>query len=206
MGYIFSRTKKERLFIGVNPTDSNESLDLSSIVPRVPSLVESKISLEENEILGLDILCYSFSLKNLIVDIKYFRNPNVDSVSTSFLKTDLARYVNKLSDSQENITIQDVYSYILESYGSFISGIDFSESSFEMSIFLPNGRTVFFEIGTSTSLASPNTKEYYFLDSTRTARRTSYLPSSYFTYHQVGDSTCQVYLDPENITFTEVSE
>jgi len=206
LGYIFSRTNKERFFIGVNPTNVNLSLDVTSLLPRVPNLVESKISLEENQILGLDILCYSFSLKNLKVDIKYFKNPDAESVSTSFLKTDLARHVNKLSDSQENITIQDVYSYILESYGAFISGIDFSESSFEMSIFLPNGRTVFFQLGTSTSLSSPNTKEYYFLDSSRTARRTSYLPSNYFTYHQVGDSTCQVYLDPENITFTEVTE
>lgn len=204
-GELYARTTKERLAVKVNSSNSGTTLNMIYFEPANPELVESQVLLEENKVLGLNILPYSYSLKFLSLRVCFFKQSTDLDVPTPQIKADLASYINKLANQAENVTLADIYSYILEEYSAFISGVDFSESSCEMSIFLPNGKTIFFEVGTSTALGSPSTKEYYIIDTTSGIRNYNYLPDNYLTNLQVGDSTCIVYCDPENIELIEVS-
>jgi hypothetical protein len=207
-GSLFARTNKERLAVRINFTANNVSLPITHITSLVPELVETEVAKEDNVIPGLDTLCYSFSLKRLFLDIKYFKSLDAPgSVPEAFLATDLSSYLTKLASQNVNISLAEVYSYVLEEYSSYISGIDFSESSAEMSVFLPNGNTVVYTVGTSTSFSSPSTSEYYTASAASqiTIKQRDYLPEGYLEDLQVGDETCLVYIDRKDITFTEVT-
>ena len=171
-----------------------------------PNVVDSELSLEENEVPGLDTLGYCYSVKMLSLNLKYFL---VDSppgdIPIDFIKGDLSRYVNNYTNSYEQISIQDIYSYILSEYSSYISGIDSSESFAEFSIFLPNGVTLHYAISDSTSFSSSTTKPYYLTKVGGIESRVyDFLPSLYLENLQVGDSTCSVYLDKSKISMSQV--
>jgi hypothetical protein len=204
-GELYARTTKEKLAIKVNGINSDTALNMIYYEPATPELVESQVLLEENKVLGLNILPYSYNVKLLSLKICFFKQAADLDIPTPQIQADLASYINKIANQSDNVTLADIYSYILEEYSAFISGIDFSESSCEMSIFLPNGKTIFFEVGTSTALGSPSTKEYYVIDATSGMRNYNYLPEDYLITLQVGDATCIVYLDPDSIDLQEVS-
>ena len=73
-----------------------------------------------------------------------------------------------------------------------------------MSVLLPNGRAVFFDLKSSTSFLETSTEEYYYIDSSESVKVTNYLPDDYLTLLQVGDETCIVYSNPINIELIEV--
>ena len=154
---------------------------------------------------GQDTLGYSYSLKYLSVKICYY----LDSDSPGdppldFMKADLAQYINSLANNKINVEIQDIYSYFLEEYAGYFNGIDFSESECEMSILLPDGNEVVYSLGTNTSLEANSTREYYNDTTSGSSIKVyDYLPSNYLTDMQVGDATCQVYLDVTNIILQE---
>jgi hypothetical protein len=205
-GHLHANTPKERLAFRVKSTNPNTStIEIEFLTSNTPELIETEVGLEDNDIPGLDSLVYSYTVKYLSVDIKYFlvKDPPGD-LPTGFIKADLARYVNSLAVSNSNIMLQEIYSYFVEEYSSYVSGIDASESSMEMSVFLPNGVTVYFKTGTSTSFSSPSTKSFYLVESNVTLTEYDYLPTDYLLNLQVGDDTCTVYLSSDQITLTEV--
>ena len=205
-GYLHANTPKERLAVKIKSTEPANIIEIEFLTSNTPELVETEVGLENNDIPGLDSLVYSYTVKYLTVDIKYFlvKDPPGD-LPTAFIKADLARYVNSLAVSNANVMLQEIYSYFVEEYSSYVSGIDASESSMEMSVFLPNGVTVYFKTGTSTSFSSPSTRSFYLVESNVTLTEYDYLPTDYLLNLQVGDDTCTVYLDPAKITLTEVT-
>lgn len=201
-GEFFSRTNKERLAVKINETSADVALPLTCLVSVGSELVEAEIYSEDNRVPSIDSLSYCFNVKNLILDIKYFKTSTENTLPGDALKADLSRYVNDFCEQNTNISLGDIFSYILEEYSPYVSGIDFSDTSSRMSMFLPNGVTVFFTVGSNTSMGS--VEAYYELPETGIKIK-NYLPSDYLTSLQVGDSTSIVRLLPENITFTEVS-
>lgn len=211
-GEFFARTSKEKLSIKISPTGgADAAIPLSCLVSLGSNLVETELNLEENTVPGLDILNYCFTVKNLYLTINFFKDKDASTMPINFLKADLSSFVNSFCERNLNITLGDIYTYILEEYSTYISGIDFSDSYLEFSMFLPNGRTVVMEVGSTTALDNSSTREYYLLGSKR-FKVYDYLSkfsedkTEYFTRLQVGDSTCKVHLLPENINFVEVAE
>lgn len=209
-GEFFARTNKEKFAIKIAPTNSDVSISLGCLISIGSDLVEAEIGLEDNIVPGLDLLNYSFTVKNLHLDIHFYKNQDATTVPIELLKSDLSSFINSFCEQNINITLAEIYNYILDEYATYISGIDFSDSYCEFSMFLPNGRTVVMEVGSTTGLSSSSTKEYYRLSSGG-LKVYDYLSSfsedktEYFTRLQVGDSTCKVHLLPENINFVEVS-
>jgi hypothetical protein len=204
-GALYARTSKERLAVKVNDTTMDTSLNMVYFEPATPELVESEVNSEENKVLGLTILPYSFNVKLISLKLCYFKQDTDLTTPTPQIIADLASYINKRANQEVNVSLADIYSYALDQYSAFISGIDFSESYCEMSIFLPNGRTVVFEVGTSTSLSSSSTREYYLIDSSSEIKNYDYLPNDYLTALQVGDDSCIVYASIDSIELVEVS-
>jgi hypothetical protein len=203
-GALYARTSKERLAVKVNDTTMDTSLNMVYFEPATPELVESEVNSEENKVLGLTILPYSFNVKLISLKLCYFKQDTDLTTPTPQIIADLASYINKRANQEVNVSLADIYSYALDQYSAFISGIDFSESYCEMSIFLPNGRTVVFEVGTSTSLSSSSTREYYLIDSSSEIKNYDYLPNDYLTALQVGDDSCIVYASIDSIELVEV--
>ena len=204
-GELYARTYKERLAVKVNDTNYDTPLNMVYFEPATPELVESEVNSEENKVLGLTILPYSFNVKLISLKLCYFKQDTDLPTPTTQILADLASYINKRANQEVNVSLADIYSYALDQYSAFISGIDFSESYCEMSIFLPNGRTVVFEVGTSTSLSSSSTREYYLIEESSEIKNYDYLPSDYLTALQVGDDSCIVYASIESIELVEVS-
>jgi hypothetical protein len=203
-GALYARTSKERLAVKVNDTTMDTSINMVYFEPATPELVESEVNSEENKVLGLTILPYSFNVKLISLKLCYFKQDTDLTTPTPQIIADLASYINKRANQEVNVSLADIYSYALDQYSAFISGIDFSESYCEMSIFLPNGRTVVFEVGTSTSLSSSSTREYYLIDSSSEIKNYDYLPNDYLTALQVGDDSCIVYASIDSIELVEV--
>lgn len=207
IGSLYARSSKERPAFKVKLQNFSESVTIHTVCPEVPDLVDAEVYDESNKVPGHDALSYTHTLKVIYPSIKFFKNTEApDEVPIEWMKTDLSAYINTLAAQQNDVNLSDVYSYILEEYSTYVSGIDFSESSFEMSTLLPNGVTVYFEIGTSTDLSSDSTRSYYLLPGDSGIRKYEYLPTSYLQNLQVGNSTCMVFCSPQNIDLSEVAQ
>ena len=200
-GAFFSRTKKERFAVKINTVAADVSIPLNCLISIGSEAVEAEVENEENQVPSIDTLSYCFSVKNLRLDIKYFRVDTEDTVPVDALKADLANYINSFCEQNTDISLGEIYSYILGEYSAYISGIDFSETSSWMNIFLPNGVTVYFLVVSSTSLSTA--ESYYELPNTGIKVK-NYLPADYLSSLQVGDATTLVRVLSNNITFTEV--
>lgn len=206
-GYLFSRTNLESLHLLVpHPGGTNNlSIQLDAVIPNLVIPVESELYSDSNSVPNLDILAYSSTVKRVYLKISYFRNSDFSGdIPEKSLAADIASYVNSRNSYGLELEIPDLASHLLSDYSFVISGIDLSETSMEMSLFLPNGVTVVYEAGYTTALSAPSTREYYILRSPGgDIRRYSYLPENYLGGMQVDDSTCALVCFASDIQLVE---
>lgn len=197
-GSIYCRTSLENASVvsGVN----NGAISLKALVSKGYSITSAVLASSSNTPLGVDMLLYAPTVKRVKLPLTIrLREDRPGDLPESFFKSDVARYINLIPATGEELNLSDIVHYIMEEYSSYIININLSQSKLSFSTLLPDGNKIYWDSETSTSYA--DSKPYYM--SSGTKYNYELLPG-YLDSLQVSDETSTVHCDVSDITFEEI--
>jgi hypothetical protein len=177
--------------------------------PKSTLAVETYIQNEGVEPLGVDTQIYYPALKLLKIVLSYSKNPDLpdDQFPTSFIQSSVSRYISAVQKSDGVLSVADLYGYVSSTFSTFIRSLNFSSSSVEYSVLLPNGANVYYKCDSDTSISNSTS---YYLDYrlvngvSQEFTVTGHIAVDYLNELQVSDEYAVLYCDPSSISLVEV--